>query len=105
MRRNTISGCLLESVSLGKIPLRESQSNLRKDTLNYDLNYIDYPNINDVELTTGLKLLVLSVENHKGEKKFIILAKHAKLHNAKFVTNFLFFLWTINMSNDTRQTR
>lgn len=59
MRRNTISGCLLESVSLGKIPLRESQSNLRKDTLNYDLNYIDYPNINDVELTTGLKLLVL----------------------------------------------
>lgn len=59
--------------------------------LNYDLNYIDYPNINDVELTTGLKLLVLSVENHKGEKKFIILAKHAKLHNAKFVTNFLFF--------------
>lgn len=55
MRRNTISGCLLESVSLGKIPLRESQSNLRKDTLNYDLNYIDYPNINDVELTTSSK--------------------------------------------------
>lgn len=51
MRRNTISGCLLESVSLGKIPLRESQSNLRKDTLNYDLNYIDYPNINHKMLT------------------------------------------------------
>lgn len=79
MRRNTISGCLLESVSLGKIPLRESQSNLRKDTLNYDLNYIDYPNINDVELTTGLKLLVLSVENHKGEKKFYYSSKTRKV--------------------------
>lgn len=51
MRRNTISGCLLESVSLGKIPLRESQSNWRKDTLNYDLNYIDYPYINHKMLT------------------------------------------------------
>lgn len=64
---------------------------MRKDILNYDLNYIDYFNINDVELIIGLKLLVLSVENYKGEKKFIILVKYVKLYNVKFVINFFFF--------------